>query len=156
MAVGADVLDLRAAQLQRTAPGAGTDRHTQTAQADAAAVTLIPERRVHHAARKQEQQSHHQGIAQIVGKPRQHQHHVADDYARREPEILESQKQTAGYRGDRDQLAHEIGPVTHNSFDSFGRTKVPFPYRNRFRARNRTFAGRSAKRLIKYGYHALP
>src|SRR5437773_12433384 len=32
MAIGADVLDFRAAELQRAAPGAGPDGHTQTAQ----------------------------------------------------------------------------------------------------------------------------
>src|SRR6267154_683843 len=32
MAIGADVLDLRAAELQRATPGAGPDRHAQAAQ----------------------------------------------------------------------------------------------------------------------------
>ena len=41
VAVGADILDARPAELQHAAPGAGLDRHAQAAQADAATVALV-------------------------------------------------------------------------------------------------------------------
>src|SRR5579864_4536088 len=44
--------------------------------------------------------------------------------------------------------------VSFRSASSF-RSPLGYP-RKRLRARNKTLAGRSASRLIKYGYHALP
>src|SRR5579863_1879381 len=42
VAVGADVFDLRTAQLQHISPGTGFNRHAKAAETGAAAVALVP------------------------------------------------------------------------------------------------------------------
>src|ERR1035437_5970223 len=56
VSIDADVLGTRAAELQDAAPGAGCDGHSQTAQADPAAVALVPYDEVKGAGEKKKTQ----------------------------------------------------------------------------------------------------
>src|SRR5437870_7594433 len=54
VAVGANVLRLRASQLQHAVPGAGLDRHPEPAQTDAAPVLLVPNAEIEQSAGQNE------------------------------------------------------------------------------------------------------
>src|SRR5262245_8647681 len=122
MAVGADILDFRTAELEHTSPGSGFNGHPQTPQADSTAEALIPNGGVQHSAGEQETQPHGQRVTQVIAKPRRI--HVGI-LVLRGPEPMKSREKSERHYSDRGQLSRKKSPITHIPFDSRGRTKVP-------------------------------
>src|ERR1700761_4743517 len=68
MAIRANVLDLWTPELEHVRPGSGFDRHPQTPEARAAAVTLVPYRQVKESVGKQEPYADESRVRQIEEK----------------------------------------------------------------------------------------
>src|SRR5207244_8681909 len=68
--VSADVFDARTPHEQHAAPGSGCDRHSQTAQAHATAVSLVPDTQIEKSHRNQKPDANHQRIGQVESEAR--------------------------------------------------------------------------------------
>ena len=110
MSVQTNVFDPRPSEQQHPAPGTGQDGHPQTAQADAAAVALVPDDQVKHRHAGQKPHHDREGITQV---PPEAGRAVGEKHGLRGPgPVQQSQNAIEATRSNRN-FASEVDPEAH-------------------------------------------
>src|ERR1044072_8926127 len=111
MAVGADVLDARPPELEHSMPRPGLDRHPQAAQADTAAILLVPDGEPKAGIEKEENQQRDQRIPKAEPEARRKLFVAGVPNILRFPGQIQQRQQAVTDSSNPYHLAGKVRPV---------------------------------------------